>query len=104
MRNEETYVGAKITKVDHGELRCIISDSRNYEGAVNYIGISHERTRGPKELKAEGEQAISRSELGRLIWIARIARQGSIYDDSAAAQKLLGGGHFWGFGATRAGS
>ena len=38
------------------------------------------------EILTENDQTISRSELGKLMWIARIARPGAIYDASAAAQ------------------
>ena len=65
-------------------------DSGNYEGG-NHIAIFHERTRPPKEPLAENEQTIFRSELGKLMRIARIARPCAIYDDSDAAQTFSDG-------------
>ena len=61
-------------------------DARKYEDEINHIEISHERTRAPKEPLAEADQSILRSELAKLMRIARIARPGAIYDASAAAQ------------------
>ena len=84
--NEATYLGMEITKVNDGEFGGIALGSGNYEDKINHIGIPHERTRVPKEPLAEEDQTISRSELGKLMMIARIARPGAIYDDSAAAQ------------------
>ena len=60
-------------------------------GGINHIGISHERTRAPKEPLTEDGQTISLSELGKSIWIARIERPGAIYDDAAAAQTFPDG-------------
>ena len=71
-------------------LRGVALDSNNYEG-VNHIEIPHERTRAPSEQSAEDEQTILRSELGKLMWIARIAPPCAIYDDSAAAQAFSDG-------------
>ena len=53
--------------------------------------MTHERTRTPKEPLTEAEQAISWSELGKLMRDARIARPGAIYDASAAAQTFSDG-------------
>ena len=53
---------------------------------INRIVIPHERMMAPNEILTDSEQTILRSELGKLMWIARIARPGAIYDASAAAQ------------------
>ena len=68
-----------------------ISESNKYEDKIKHIEISHARTRTPKEPLAEAEQAILRSELEKLMRIARIARPGAIYDASAAAQTFSDG-------------
>ena len=68
--NEATYLGMTIANVNDGEFGCITLDSDNYEGEINQIGISRERTRAPKEPLTEDEQTIVRSELGKLIWCA----------------------------------
>ena len=84
----------KIPKVNNGNFNGTILGPNNNEGEINHIGISHERTqrtRAPKEPLTEEAQAILRSELGRLMWAARIARPGAIYDDSAAAQTFSDG-------------
>ena len=92
--NGPTYLVAKIAKVNNEEFNGVTLDSNNYEGEINHIGISHKRTRTPNEPLTEDEQTISRSELGKLIRIARIARHGAIYDASAAAYMFPGGGTF----------
>ena len=68
------------------EFGGIIPDSGNYEGEIDNIEISHERTRHPNEPLTEEEHAIWRSGLGKLMRIARIARPGAIYDAPADAQ------------------
>ena len=68
-----------------------ISDSNKSDDEIIHIEISHARTRTPEEPLAEAEHAILRSELGKLMRIARIARPGVIYEESAAAQTFSGG-------------
>ena len=53
---------------------------------INHIEIPHERMLAPGGILTENEQTTLRSELGKLMWIARIARPGAIYDASASAQ------------------
>ena len=61
-------------------MRGIISDYNNYEGRINQIEIPHERARRRNDaLTEEEEQTILRSKLGKLMWVARIARPGAIY-------------------------
>ena len=67
----------------------VILGPGNYEGEINYNGILHEMARRRNGALTEEEQSISRSELGELIRIARIARPGAIYDASAGAQTFL---------------
>ena len=64
----------------------VILDPNNYEGGINHIEIPHERKRHRNEAITEEDHSIFRSELGKLMWIARIGRPGAIYDASAAAQ------------------
>ena len=79
------------------DSECVILDSDNYEGEINHIEISHARTRQRNEALTEEDQTISRSELGKLMWVARIARPGAIYDAPAAAQTFSVGKRsiFW---------
>ena len=65
--------------------------SNKYEGEVNRIEIPHGRMMEPGEILTENEQTTLRSELGKLMWIARIARPGAIYDASASAQTFSTG-------------
>ena len=65
--------------------------SNKYEGEVNRIEIPHGRMMEPGEILTENEQTTLRSELGKLMWIARIARPGAIYDASASAQTFATG-------------
>ena len=90
--NGSTYLGMKIAKVNNGEFGWVALDANNYEGRINHIEISHERTREPNEPSAEDKQKILRSELGKLIFVARIVSPGAIYDDAAAAQTFPDGG------------
>ena len=64
----------------------LVLDSDDYGDKINHIEIPHERTRQRNGALTEEEQEILRSELGKLKWVARIARPDSIYDDSADAQ------------------
>merc|ERR1712114_101576 len=66
----------------------IILDSDNYEGKINHIEISHARSKQKDDFLTEEEQSIMRSELGKLMWLSRIARPGAIYDAPAAAQNF----------------
>ena len=77
--------------MNNGEVGRVALDSNNYEAKINHIAISHQRTRAPYGPLAEGKQTISRSELGKLMRIARIARPEAIYDASAAAQTFSAG-------------
>ena len=84
--NKSTYLGMGIGKVSDSDYEGIMSGSNNYEGKIDIIeiprGVSKEM---PDDLTGDA-QANLRSELGRLMWIARIARPGAIYDASAAAR------------------
>ena len=80
-----------IFKAGKGNFAMSLLDSDKYEDKINHIGISHARTRAPREPLAEAEQAILRSELGKLMRISRIARPGAIYAALAAAQTFSGG-------------
>ena len=83
-----------VGEVSGADSEGVIPDSDNYEVEINHIEISHERARQRNGALAEAEQTILRSELGKLMWVARIARPGAIYGASAAAQKFPGGGIF----------
>ena len=89
--NKATYLGMGVEKASNAEFGCIIPDSANYEDAIHRIEIPHERTRHPDASLTVEEPTILRLELGKLMWIALIARPGSIYDASAAAQTFSGG-------------
>ena len=81
-----------MSKVDNGDLDRVASGSGKYEGEVNHIEIPHARTRAPKEPLGAAGKTTSRSEIGKLMRIARIARPGAIYDASAAAHTFSYGG------------
>ena len=89
--NEATYGGMKISKINDNDFSGLILDSDKYGDKINHIEISHGRTRTPEEPITEAGHAISRSELGKLIWTARIARPGAIYEASADAQTFPDG-------------
>ena len=84
--NEATYLGMKTPMANDGDFEGAVLDSDKYENEINQIEIPHERTMEPGEILTEKEQTTLRSELGKLIWIALIARPGAIYDASASAQ------------------
>ena len=56
--------------------------------AIKRIEISHARSKQRDGFPTEEEHAVTRSELGRLMRLARIARPGAIYDASAAARNF----------------
>ena len=87
----------------NGEFDGVILDPDNYDDdEINHIEIYRERTRQPDEALAEADHAISRSELGKLMWVARIARPGAhrpprkrclrIIDVSEEKEDILGNG------------
>ena len=84
--NDSTYPGARVLKQENGDFEGVVLDSNGYGGKISHIEISHERMANPDEILTENEQAALRSELGKLMWIARIARPDAIDDASAAAQ------------------
>ena len=84
--DKATYLGMGIGKVDESDSEGIILDSDNYEGGINHVEIPHERAKRRNESLTEAGETILRSELWKLMRIARIARPGAIYDASAAAQ------------------
>ena len=84
--NQSTYLGMGVEKVSDSDCDVLVLDSNDYEDKINHIEFPHGRTRHRNgALTGEG-QSISRSALGKLMRIARIARPGAIYDDSAAAR------------------
>ena len=89
--NKATYLWMEIEKVSGSDSEGVILDSDNYEDKINHIEISHETTRQRNDALADAAQTISRSELWKLMWIARIARPGAIYDASAAALTFSAG-------------
>ena len=91
MGDKATYLGMEIDKVIDSDFEGLISDSNNCAGKINQIEIPHGRTNRWTDALTEAERAISRSELGKLRRIARIARQGAIYDASATAQPFTEG-------------
>ena len=60
-------------------------------GEIDHIGIAHEGTSHRNGAQTEEEETISRSELGKLIRIARIERPGATYDAPGAAQTFPAG-------------
>ena len=82
-KNEAAFAVIGISK-NSEDTKGVITDSNKCEGGINTIGISHDRTRAPLEPLTESEYIISQSEFGKLMCIARMGRQGWIYDASAA--------------------
>ena len=80
-----------IGEVSDSDSEGIIPDAGNYEAEIKHIEMPRERARRRNEAPTEEEKAISRSKLRKLIWVARIARPGAIYDASAAAQTFAVG-------------
>ena len=80
-----------ISKVNSADFNGIDVGSNKYEDKINTIEISHARTRTPNVPLGESGLAILRLELGKLMWIARVARPGVMYDALAAAQTFPGG-------------
>ena len=86
--NKATYIGMEIEKIDTPDFKGVILDSNNYEDEINRIEIPHRRSKQKDDFLTEEEQSVMRSELGKLMWLARIARPDAIYDASATAQNF----------------
>ena len=81
----------EIGKVSDSDFEGLILDSDNYEDKIDQIEIAHERENQRNGSLTEASQSILRSELWKLMRIARTARPGAIYDASAAAQTFIEG-------------
>ena len=66
----------------------VILGPNNYEDKKNHIETPHARSKGNDDFLTEEEQSITRSELGKLMWLTRIARPDAIYDASAASRNF----------------
>ena len=85
------FLGAGVGKLSDSECGCVILVPDNYGGKINQIEIPHERAMRRNGALTEAEQSILRSGLGELMWIARTARAGAIYDAAAAARNFSDG-------------
>ena len=81
----------EISKVNSEDPDGIVAGSNKYEEEIHTIEIPQARTRTPNEPLAESEQSNLRLELGKLMWIARVARPGVMCDALAAAQTFSDG-------------
>ena len=57
----------------------------DYAGGVKDIRILPESAKHVGDWITESERYVLRSELGKLMWVAGIARPGALYDDAADA-------------------
>ena len=83
---------SEIMKIKNDDSEGVVLDLNKYDGEINRVGISHGRMIEPDGILTGVEQTIPMSVLGKLMRIARIARPGAIYDDSASAQTVATGG------------
>ena len=74
-----------VGKLSDSDSEGLILDSDNFVGKISRIEIPHERAKERNGALTEEDQASLRKVLGELMWIARIARPGAIYDASATA-------------------
>ena len=81
-----------ISKKNNEEPQGIKMGANRYGGKIKSIEIPHARMRTPHEPLTESELSILRTELGKLTWIARMARPELIYAAAAAAQVFSKGG------------
>ena len=88
--SKTTYLGVGIEKAIDSDPEGIILDPNNDADRINNIEIPHEWARKRNDILTEAERTVLRAELGKLIWIARIARPGAIYNASATAQTSPG--------------
>ena len=84
--NGATYIGMEIMGVKNEDFDGVVLDSNKYENKISQIEIPRDRMITPNELLKEAEQTILRSDLGKLMRIARSARPNAIYDASAESQ------------------
>ena len=78
--------GNENSENQNGDFDGIVLDSNGYGDKINHIELSHARMMAIGEILTENEQTVSRSELWKLMRVARIARPGAFYDASASAQ------------------
>ena len=89
--NETIFTGMGIPKGNNEEFQGLSMGANRYEDKIKSIEISPARMRTPHEPLTEGDISISRTELGKLTRIARMARPELIYDSAAAAQVISNG-------------
>ena len=88
MRKQVNLPAYETREIDTPDFKGVILDSNNYEDKISQIEIFHAGSKEKDDFLTEEEQSIMRSELGKLMWLARIARPDAIYDASAAAQNF----------------
>ena len=81
--NDIVCMGMNIIKKNEIP-RGISMNTNGFEDKIKSIGISHERTRATNEPLTE--LSILRTELGKLTWVARMARPDLMYDVFDSAQ------------------
>ena len=79
-RNRATYLCIEIAKVRDPDCDGLILDPDNYGDKINHIEIPHVGCKWMPEALTGDDRSILRSELWKLMWVARIARPGEIYD------------------------
>ena len=82
------YSGMKLGKKNTPDFEGVAVDSTNYEDKISQIKIPRARGKEKDDFSTEKEQSMVRSELGKLMWLARNARPDAIYDASAAARNF----------------
>ena len=82
--NGIVFTRMQIIKKRNGNPQCVSMSAKVDVDKIKSIGISHERTRTTNEPLTE--LSILRTELGKLTWVARMARPDLMYDVFDAAQ------------------
>ena len=86
-RDKATFLRKEIAKATDPDSEGLILGLPNYyEDKTNHIRMPNGRSKPITKASAEDDQALLRSGLWKLMWIARLGRPGAIYDSSAVAQ------------------
>ena len=81
--NDIIHVGLRVRKLESGD---VMVSSEDYERNIESIRIEPERRRDVNAFLIESEEKDFRSQLGKIMWLARITRADITYEAAAVAQ------------------
>ena len=81
--NDIMHTGLRVRKCVDGE---VVVTSEDYEKCIEEVEIRPERQKQLEEFLVEAEEKAFRSQLGKIMWLARITRADITYEAAAVAQ------------------